>query len=106
MGEKNINEINKDSYLLSTRNYNLKIVSEYSLEMYPYELNIINNIKGHDIKLYDMNESNNQNKNDETRLIRYSYKLDMLNRKQNKLLIVNLLKEYYGRFLNKIKRKK
>lgn len=105
-GEKNINEINKDSYLLSTRNYNLKIVSEYSLEMYPYELNIINNIKGHDIKLYDMNESNNQNKNDETRLIRYSYKLDMLNRKQNKLLIVNLLKEYYGRFLNKIKRKK
>lgn len=112
-GEKNLDELsNNNYYLLSIRDYNFKILKEYSLEMYPYELNIINDINGNDIKLYKVDQLQSKilhrksKENNEIKLFRYSYKLDMLTRKQNKLIINDLLKEFFNRFLNKIKGKR
>lgn len=60
-GTKN-NRENK-RYWLTLKKEDYKILKSYSLSLKPYELNIINNINGHDIFLYDtkQNEKNKFN---------------------------------------------
>ena len=105
-GERNLEKIKKENYLLSTRDYDYKIVKSYSLEMYPYELNVINNISGNDLKLYDLNIKSKNNKNKKTNLLKYSYKIDMMSRKQVITLIQELVKDICSRIIEKVKRKR
>ena len=44
-------------YLLTTKRLNYRIVTSYKLEMRPIELNVIYNIPGKDIFLYDTSET-------------------------------------------------
>lgn len=52
-GSRNIDDNKR--YILTTKNMNYKILKTYGLEMRPIELNIIYNIEGKIIKLYDTN---------------------------------------------------
>ena len=45
----------KSRHLLSTRKLNKKIIASYALDMRPQEMNVIFDVRGHDIFLYDMN---------------------------------------------------
>lgn len=65
---------NHKSYLLSTRKLNYKILNKWGLSLKPYELNVIYNIKGEELFLYDRNheQSNFQNhKIQDVMLIKY-----------------------------------
>lgn len=93
-------------YLLSTNIYDYKILDKYSLQMYPYELNIVNKIKGEDIFLYDKDiEEKNKNKYKEDKLLRYSYRLDLLSKKYMICLIKSFFKDLKNKIIRKIKRK-
>lgn len=56
----------KKKYLLTMKNENYKIIKKYGLQMRPHEMNIIFNIEGDNIKLYDTTEfdENSSLKND------------------------------------------
>ena len=45
----------KNRYLLSTRKLDKRIIASYALDMKPQEMNVIFDVRGHDIFLYDMN---------------------------------------------------
>ena len=74
--------------------------------MYPYELNVINNISGNDLKLYYLNIKSKNNKDKKTNLLKYSYKIDMMSRKQVITLIQELVKDICSRIIEKVKRKR
>ncbi len=59
-------------YLVSTKSLNYTIVKEWELTLKPYELNVINDIKGKGLYLYDLTQikSNNTRKN-KVELIKY-----------------------------------
>lgn len=57
---KNESEIAKSRYLITTENLNKKVIKSWGLNLVPYELNIIENIPGTDIYLYDMSVSENK----------------------------------------------
>ncbi len=82
-GEKKEEYIKKQTNLLLTTNkYNYKILKSYSLQMYPYEQNLLNNIEGTDIFLYDINiYEKNKYKNEKSNLYKYLYKLEPLAKK-------------------------
>lgn len=58
-GRKFVNEaLNEDyNYLLSSKKLNYKIEKSFALDMRPHEANIINNIRGYDIFLYNLKET-------------------------------------------------
>lgn len=45
-----------DRYVLTTQQLNKKIIERYALRMKPWEINVMNGIKGEGIYLYDFNE--------------------------------------------------
>jgi hypothetical protein len=47
-------EGNNEKYLLTTKIINKEIINSYGLKMKPHDLNVIENIRGKDIFLYDM----------------------------------------------------
>lgn len=59
-------------YLLTTKIYNYKILKSYGLSMRPIEQNIINNVGGDNIFLYDTKIKSNNNIKSNSRLI-YAY---------------------------------
>lgn len=106
-GEKQEEYIQEqEGYLLSTNKYNYKILKKYSLQMYPYEMNIINNIVGEDIFLYDKTVSEeNRGKNGRIKILRYIYKLDLLSKKDIASITKYFIENMIGRILRRVKRK-
>ena len=99
---KNIVCLNEIIYLLSTRRYDYKILKKYGLQMYPYEQNIIYNIEGNDIFLYDLSKKEkNKIKKSDFIIHRYLYKLDLLSKKD----IIKIMKYFLQNVLESIKRK-
>lgn len=84
-------------YLLSSQILDYKIISSYSLEMYPYEMNIIYDIKGNDLFLYDTSTIE-KNKNKRNNLIDYIYGIRFISVKE-KIKIIN---EFLSDILKKI----
>ena len=107
-GEKSIEYINQQKgYLLSTKKYNYKIIKSYALNMYPYEMNIINNITGNDIFLYNKEiPEKNKLKYNKIKLFKYVYKLDFLSKEDILRIIKNLTKDLINRLFVKIKGRK
>lgn len=106
-GSKDVKNIENNKYLLSSQKYDYRIINKYSLQMYPYEQNIINNICGDDIYLYDLTIPNNERKktNDKI-LLRYVYKMDLLSKKQIYIFSKYFIRNMLDRIIRKIKRKK
>lgn len=89
----------KSGYLLSTNIYDYKILNSYGLQMYPYEMNLINKIEGEDIYLYNKDiKEKNKCKYKKDKLIRYIYKLDLLSKEDILCFIKN-------KIIRKIRRK-
>lgn len=99
-GEKDIKLLEKkDRYLLSSNIYNYKIIKSYSLQMYPYEMNLINNIKGKDIFLYDKYVfEKNQHKCKKEEILKYFYRLDALSKND----IFNIIMLFIGILISRI----
>ncbi|WP_260284799.1 glycosyltransferase [Peribacillus aracenensis] len=90
----------KTGYLLTTAKLNYKIVRKWSLSLVPYELNIINNIEGNDIFLYDLSkktEGNKKVKKISTQTIKYE--LPGITKK--KALNITYT-EYYAAFIRRM----
>lgn len=106
-GEKQIEYIqNQKGYLLSTNIYNYKVLNSYSLQMYPYEMNIVNEIKGKDIFLYDKNVTEkNKYTYIKEKLLKYTYRLDLLSKKYMIYLTNLFSKDIKNRIVRKIRRK-
>ncbi len=102
-GEKQYEYIQKqEGYLLSTNLYNYRILKDYSLQMYPYEMNIVNDIKGKDIFLYDKNIlENNNHKYEKFTMLRYIYKLDLLSKKD----MISITKSFFNNIKDRIVRR-
>lgn len=106
-GNKDIAIIDKKGYLLSTNTYNYEIVSGYSLQMYPYELNLINCIEGNDILLYNLEKKQKNNIKTKTELFyRYIFKLEFSSFERVKVLLKVCLIDIKNRVLRRVKRKK
>ena len=109
-GKKDIEYIKKQNgLLLSTKNYDFKILENYSLQMYPYEQNVINKINGEDIFLYDINEyQKNNHKFNRNILYRYLYRLDLFSKKDVfciiSLFISKAKNHIIGGIINKLKK--
>lgn len=104
-GEKPFDIIhNYGNYLLSTKKYDFKIIKSYSLSMYPYEANILNNIYGKDLYLYDLKTKNkNKNKNNRFNILRYLYKLCEPQKKDILILTMAIFKCVNKKIVNKFK---
>lgn len=105
-GEKDIAKINSNSYLLSSKIYNYKMIKQYSLTMYPYEQNLINDISGKEIMLYDLSQQcdNKKVKNKNYIIHRYLYKLDFLFKNDIKKICQYFVDDFKGRIYRKIKK--
>lgn len=91
-GEKEDYSGNK--YLLSTVKMDKEITKSYSLQMYPIENNIINEINGDEIFLYDLTSiKKNRHKLNRFQIIKYFFKLDLISSKNKVLIIKNLTKQ-------------
>lgn len=103
-GEKNIDSINKDCYLLSTKPYSYEIIKNFDLVMYPYEQNIINEIEGNKLFLYDLSKENTikKSKMKNENLMMYCYKINNLSRNDIKILIKYCFKDLLSRLKRKI----
>lgn len=102
-GEKNLTVIKHSSnFALSTKKYNYKIIKEYSLQMYPYEMNIINDIHGKDVFLYDLSvKEKNKNKYQRYILLKYLFKLDSICKSDVKNIFKFFVKVYKEKFIKK-----
>lgn len=105
-GEKPIEVIqNYANLLLSSKKYNFKIINSYSLSMYPYEANIINNIEGENLYLYDIKtNSKNKNKNNRFNLLKYLYKLCEPSKNDIFVLAIELFQCMNKKIMNKLKK--
>ena len=102
-GEKTIN--NSTSLLLSTKKYNYKSLSSYSLQMYPVEYNLFFDIRGSELFLYDTKyEEKNKQKNNKYNLLKYMYKLDSLSIKDMIIVVGIFSKEILLKMLNRWKK--
>lgn len=101
-GEKKIINVDKKEYLLSTNIYNYKILKTYGLQMYPYEQNVINNIDGSEIKLYDLSQKEENRMFQKSYLVkRYLYKLDFMSKKD----MYQIVKYFIDNICERLKRK-
>lgn len=102
---KNIIDIKEHyNYLLSTKKYNYHIIKKYGLEMYPYEQNIINNIDGDALYLYDLTVvEKNKNINNKINEILYSYRLNYFSFKELLLILKWVIFEIIIRIMYRIK---
>lgn len=101
-GEKSTVNFDTNHYLLSTNKYDYKILKNYALQMYPYEQNIINNIAGNDIILYDLSKKEKNNLHKKNYITnRYLYKLDLISKKD----ILKISEYFIENICEKIKRK-
>lgn len=94
-------------FVLSTKMYNYEILDSFSLQMYPYEMNIINGIEGDDIFLYNRNNityNQKNKKNKKYKLLKYTYKLDLLSKRYILLLIGYFFDNLKDRIVRKIKK--
>lgn len=105
-GKKTIEYIeSKHGYLLSTKKYNYRIIKSYSLQMYPYEMNLVNEIYGKDIFLYDKEKTEkNNNKYRRENLVKYIFKLDSLSKEDMKYILKDFWDNIKSRIVKKIKR--
>lgn len=105
-GEKNNNGlVGGKGHLLTTKVLNYEVIDNYSLQMYPYELNIINNIKGNDIFIYNLEKkSKNKPKSQNEYLLQYLYRLDLLSKKDMLYIMKYFFCNIKGRVVRKIKR--
>jgi len=85
-------------FWLTCKNFPFRIVKSYSLSMKPYEFNVINNIGGNELFIYDTHTTGTQQKTDTETLIKsYLYATDM-----NVYGILNIkLKKFLYKLLRK-----
>ena len=73
--------------------------------MYPYEMNLVNEIYGKDIFLYDQEKTEkNNNKYRRENLVKYIFKLDSLSKEDMKYVLKDFWDNIKSRILKKIKR--
>lgn len=60
-------------YLLSTRLLNYRVVKSYGLQMRPWELNIVYQVAGNGIYLYDLSQEENAPQQKHTSLLNWNY---------------------------------
>lgn len=97
-------DLNKYHYMLSTKKYDYEVVSSYALQMYPYEYNLLYNIEGQDIFLYDLSiEKKNHNKQDKYKLFKYLFKFELISSKNLSLTIKNNSKILLSRLIRRKK---
>jgi len=100
----NLKKNTKDSLLLTTKRLNYKIVKSWALELLPYELNIINDLFGKDIFLYDLSVEI-KNKTKPIKLKQLYYEMPGINReKALNFYISQTLKRIKIKFKNMFKR--
>lgn len=77
------NNINNYNYLLSTQCLDYKIESSFGLQMRPHEVNVIQNIPGNDIYLYNINIYDKfRYRERNSKMKRYKYEVRSLNWRQ------------------------
>lgn len=64
-----------ERYVLTTKQLNKKIIQSYALRMKPWEVNVVNNIGGEGVYLYDFSKSAN-NKFKQSYLYQYIFKIN------------------------------
>ena len=94
----------KNKYLLTTQKLNYHIEKSYNLSMYPYEQNIINNVDGNDLFLYDTSIIETNKINTNFNLYNYLYRLGDMNKKEFIGLCKYLFSYGINKFFNKIKK--
>lgn len=94
----------QSKYILTTKRLNYHIEKSYDLSMYPYEQNIINNIKGNSLFLYDTDLVEKNNIKNNFNLYNYLYRLGEMNRHEFKELLKYLILRGVNKLFNKIKK--
>ena len=94
----------KQNYLLTRKKLNYKIIKKYDLELYPYEQNIINNIKGNDLYLYDLTKKQKNKFKKSNNYYSYIYKLGKIYKKNILGLYSYLNKLVLRKIIDKLKR--
>lgn len=61
-------------YVLTTKRIPFKVVESFGLELRPIELNILKNIQGYSIFLYDLNKKSRKPKNNHLAVLRYEFR--------------------------------
>jgi hypothetical protein len=82
----------KAKYWLTTRICDYRIIKSFSLEQRPYEYNIINNIEGNDLFLYDTEVKEKNTIRGGFNIRRYLFFLEYINNFQIRSLFSNFLK--------------
>lgn len=99
---------NNKRYLLSTKSLNYEIISSWALELRPHEANVIYNIKGNSIFLYDKNtEKKNTNKNSIVDMWHYDNRTEGLVKREISVLFEEVLCRISGKIhqlRNKVRR--
>lgn len=93
----NVNVLRNQRYILTTKILNHKVMQSYGLRLRPIELNIIQNIKGDEIYLYDL-KTRERNKRQNFYII-VDYYLKGFNKKMLLRYIKNL---FVNKFRNKL----
>ena len=93
-------------YWLTTKKANYKIIKSYGLKLRPIEDNVINNITGSSIFVYDLNCSEKNDVESDSELLLYNYHMNsmiMFVRRYGLYRLFNLLiSHYFKKFFNYI----
>lgn len=91
---------NEKRYLLTSKQLNFEIVKSFGLKLVPHELNVILNIKGNDIFLYNTNltSSNRKGKHHNLTQFIYDYKIES----KRKLMLKAGVYFYFKAFRSRI----
>lgn len=94
----------KHKYLLTRKKLNYKIIKKYDLELYPYEQNIINNIIGDDLYLYDLTKQQKNKFKKRNDYYNYIFKLGKIYKKNILGLYLYFNKLVLKKIIDKLKR--
>ena len=94
----------KHKYLLTRKKLNYKIIKKYDLELYPYEQNIINNIIGDDLYLYDLTKEQKNKFKKRNDYYSYIFKLGKIYKKNILGLYLYFNKLVLKKIIDKLKR--
>lgn len=91
-------------YLLTTQHLNYRVLKSFGLSRHPIEMNVIQNVPGSAIFLYDTSivETNSNKKND-YELLKYRFRFITILSIIKRIGIKNILKELYNKVNNIIK---
>lgn len=87
-------------YLLTTKTKDLALVKSFGLQMRPWELNVIYQVPGDDIFLYDLTQQGRKNKQKHASLIHWVY-----DTRGQVILKRNFVDIMFNEFFNKIRKK-